>query len=384
MIKRIKSFTYNNLHFVLIGTLGALLIGPTGLPMGWMLGSTLAVALLSLYSLKKGWNASSHLHPIWKSTAQMILAIQVGNHLDASLLSHMISGRVLFIFIVFIFLILICTSGVAYLFSKLTRTSMITAWLATCPGGVSAVPILAKDMKGDPFLVSTLHVLRVLLVACSIPPLTALVATDSLSLVTPSLFSRVEPLYENHVYECLEFFHNHPLLWTLSLFLGGLVGYALFRFFRFPSALLIGSIVGAGLLQYLASSYVGLQLTAWLPNWMNLLMQIFIGITIGLTLKPDLFSSLRRTLPVGLLIVSMIIVISLGFSWMAHLFLAIPTRTAILSLAPGGLAVMVATAISLHANATFVASVQTVRLLFILLSLFGITTWAKIKQRSSF
>lgn len=380
MLHHLKFFTYNNVHFIVIGSIGGFLVGLTGLSMGWMLGSLLSVSLLNFYGQKNGSTTSIKLHPIWKGLAQMILAIQVGNHLDASMFQQLISGRVMVILIVFTVLILLSAFGMGVLFSKVMNTSLMTGLLAVCPGGVSTIPMLSKDLEGDSFLVTTIQVIRVSFVACSIPAITAAFQSNPFSL-SPSLLLRIEPLYESHIYELLEFCHGQPYLWTLSLFLGGLSGYLLFRFFKFPSALLIGSLLGAGFLQYLASAYLGQTLNAWIPNWFSILMQIFIGVNIGITFKPDLLLSWKKTLPASLIVVVALITVSLIFSCLAHFFLAIPFSTAILSLAPGSIAVMVACAIQTHANPAFVASIQTVRMFLILLSLFVVSIVIKPRRK---
>lgn len=359
-------------HPILIGVIGGFLVGLTKLPMGWMLGSLFFVAA---FQLQKSVGEESPLHPIWKQIGQVILAIQVGKELDASLISSLTAGWGAIL--ILIGLTLLLSIGVGLLFSKMTNTSIATGILGACPGGVSAVPVLSEQLKANPVVVSTVHVLRVMVVSSTIPVLSSLLSSRPAYSPGGPLQLRTEPLYETSFFEACEFLHAKPIIWTLILCLAALLGCSLFHLLRFPSAVLIGSLIGAGAIQYVVSSYSGLTLNACVPDWLSFCMETFIGTSLGASFKRSMLNNWRQTLLPAAFVNLSLLVICIGLAYLSHPFLSVSLDTAILALAPGGLAVMTATAMAIKANYAFVISVQTLRLLIILIMLSIMNKWVK-------
>ena len=71
--------------------------------------------------------------------------------------------------------------------------------------------------------------------------------------------------------------------------------------------------------------------------------------------------------PFTLLSVTGLLLLSLGIGWLLNLALWIPTVTAFLSTAPGGIAEMSLTAIQVQADVSTIVAFQLFRLFFILL-----------------
>jgi hypothetical protein len=188
---------------------------------------------------------------------------------------------------------------------------------------------------------------------------------------------RTEPLYETNFFEACEFLHAKPILWTLILCIAALLGCSLFHLLRFPSAVLIGSLIGAGTIQYMVSSYSGFTLNACVPDWLSFCMETFIGTSLGASFKRSMLTNWRQTLLPAAFVNLSLLVICIGLAYLSHPFLSVSLDTAILALAPGGLAVMTATAMAIKANYAFVISVQTLRLLVILIMLSFINKWVK-------
>jgi membrane AbrB-like protein len=374
MIRKMSLSRIQYSHPILIAIIGGFSVGLTGLPMGWMIGSLFFVAVVHL---QKDTGDDSALHPIWKQIAQVILAIQVGKQLDASIISSLTSGWVLILILVLIVVTLLLSIGVGVIFSKMTNTSMMTGILGACPGGVSAVPVLSEQMRANTVVVSTVHVLRVMFVSSTVPILSSLLSSKQAYSLGGPLQLKTEPLHETNLFEACEFLHAQPLLWTLILCTAACLGFSLFHLLKFPSAVLIGSLIGAGTIQYMASSYSGLTLNACVPNWLSFCMQIFIGASLGASFKRSMLNNWKQTLWPACFVNISLMIISIGLAYLSHQFLSVSFDTAILALAPGGLAVMTATAMALKANYSFVIAVQTLRLLFILIMLSLINKWVK-------
>jgi membrane AbrB-like protein len=110
--------------------------------------------------------------------------------------------------------------------------------------------------------------------------------------------------------------------------------------------------------------------------------QVFVGVSIGLGFKREDIAKNRRFFLFGLmhsvLLFLMVIVLAVGISYATDT----NVLTAILATAPGGIAEMSLTALTIGADPLLVTAFQLFRVLFVLtLFSFGVRTWVNRHRR---
>ena len=118
--------------------------------------------------------------------------------------------------------------------------------------------------------------------------------------------------------------------------------------------------------------------------WLNL-SQLMIGAHFGYTLKVDNRQLFKKMF--GAIFISNVLLIGFcyGITLVFRKFISIPENELFLSLAPGGVAEMSVTALSIHADVSIVASFHLFRILFILFIVSPLMKWILLKtgERSS-
>lgn len=161
-------------------------------------------------------------------------------------------------------------------------------------------------------------------------------------------------------------FEAPHIAWTALIVLGGFGVCKAMKALRFPAPWLLGSMTGAAVLQIAGASMTGLSTTAWWPHGFSVLSQICLGATIGSKISKDMFIGVRKTLIVALASsVGLIIAMILSAAVTAKAA-GISLTTAILAFAPGGIAEMATTSVTLHADSTFVVAVQVLRVVLVI------------------
>ncbi len=161
-------------------------------------------------------------------------------------------------------------------------------------------------------------------------------------------------------------FEAPHIAWTALIVLGGFGVCKAMKALRFPAPWLLGSMTGAAVLQIAGASMTGLSATAWWPHGFSVLSQICLGATIGSKISKEMFIGVRKTLIVALASsVGLIIAMILSAAVTAKAA-GISLTTAILAFAPGGIAEMATTSVTLHADSTFVVAVQVLRVVLVI------------------
>ncbi len=149
---------------------GGLLLWYLGVNAGALIGSMLAVAGLNV--LTKYASCPSFL----RVGVQTAAGAFIGQNLNKDgLQSLLLLGIPMLIMIV---LILTYTLLVSSLMSRFTRLDPITSLVASSPGGLQEMALIAEDLKGDPAQVIVLQMLRLMTVIAFFP--TILIAVASL------------------------------------------------------------------------------------------------------------------------------------------------------------------------------------------------------------
>lgn len=343
-----------NVLVLLIGSIGGFLCSLTGFSVGWMIGTMLILGYISLNcpSLIVQILPQRGILPHWKQVGQIILAIQIGEQMTFSVV-HVFQSSWFLISIMLLFSLLFSIL-LGLLLWRFSESNLLTSLYASTPGGVSNMPSVAQEVGANPVTVSLIQTMRIVLVV-SIIPLFASEWKDGSS-VSTTIMNTAGSI-------------SPSILWTGILTCAAMGGYSIGKWLHLPAPRLVGGIIGVAVIEFVGSTLMGTSPLPWLPSWVKILAQIFLGASIGLSVKREMFMGMRKVAFMGLVSSFSLVVIMLGCSSIVSYLIGIPLRTSILAFAPGGVAEMAVTAISLKADASFVVAVQTLRLITIFLVL---------------
>ncbi|WP_035323412.1 AbrB family transcriptional regulator [Peribacillus kribbensis] len=341
-----------NVPLLTITSLGGLLLYTTGISIAWLLGSLFTASIISLF-LKPGGKASrtnKGIHPYWRQIGQAILGIQLGQNLHFSSLNIFEDHFIL------ISLMLLMSIAVALLSGMMlwhfSKASMITCLFGTTPGGMSAMPAIAEEAGANALVVSLIQTIRILFVIGTVPFIAGKV-NNQLHINLPG---------SNHSY--LEFF---PLLWTFLLIIGSIIGVEMGKRLKLPAPWLVGSMIGASISQLFITYFYMNDASPFWPHIIVILAQVMIGASIGFQVKKEMFRGLGRIIYGGLATSFLMVTIMGSCSIWISKITQIPLVTCILAFAPGGIAEMASTSMALNADSTFVVTVQSLRLIAVLI-----------------
>nr|WP_238361083.1 AbrB family transcriptional regulator [Iningainema tapete] len=261
------------------------------------------------------------------------------------------------IFAVLTFFLLLCGSLIGYFYSRLSQTNILTAMLATVPGGVGPMSSIAADYNKNVTLVALVQSLRVTTVVLLIP---LLARTISGTQIIPQTFNLSNALLNLDL--------SHLGLLFFALLIGGL-GIYLATSLKIPASDFFGALVIGIAFNPLVSSLPFVDAINFSPPpLVNLIGQMLLGITIGeyWGKKPTLD---KKIIGYTFLSVAMTLVAGLIAATLAWELTSWDWLTCLLVTAPGGSAEMILVALALDHNVEIVTGGHLVRLIAINASL---------------
>jgi membrane AbrB-like protein len=241
---------------------------------------------------------------------------------------------------------------VAAVLMRLTRIDVISAALASIPGGPVEMAALASGHGADPGPVAFAQTLRIVLLVLIIPPL--LVALDG-SVQDPSrvLAGR-----------------DFDLLGAILLLALGTAGGVFFRSVRLSSPFFLGPLGFSAF----ASALV-LPVSA-VPYPVIAAAQVLLGVWLGAMLDRDLMSRARGFVPAVFVSTALLLVLCVAMALGISAATGISWQIMVLATAPGSVTEMALTAKILQENVALVTAFHVVRIFVIIPSaplIFAIT-----------
>ncbi|ELS00816.1 membrane protein AbrB duplication [Xenococcus sp. PCC 7305] len=260
------------------------------------------------------------------------------------------------LFIFLSFFMFLCGSGIGYFYSRISRTNLLNAMLATVPGGVATMSGIAAEYNRNVSLVAMVQTLRITSVILIIP----LIAGTSETLANQTIFSFQDYLIKSDpVYLCL------LILAIVAAWLGVLIAKKL----RIPAASFFGTLM-VGIVFNYAIAYIPLlpNLNFTPPQAVSVIGQILLGVTVGeaWSSRVDITGKnvTHAFISVGMTIVSGFVAAIIATSVTSWDWI-----TCILMTAPGGSTEMILVALALDHNPEIVTIAHSVRLMALNLSL---------------
>jgi uncharacterized protein len=336
----------SDLFLLLIGAGAGFLFSQTGISIGWMLGSMMLIGALSITKPKcfhvmlgNGFN------PFWKNAAQMLLAVQIGKQMTAQVWEIFAHSWLIMMGMLILSLILSILTGL--FLNCYSHVGVVTSLYATAPGGLNNMPSIAEEVGANPVVVTVVQVMRILIVVGLIP-----------------VFVRMEDR-GNAIHSSLglEGSSISFLWWTVTLLIAAQMGYLVMKKLKFPAARMVGGIIGVAVLQTLFTSIASTEITPWYPAYLKIILQIILGVSLGVSVKKEMFKGMKKIAFLGFLSSFALMILMVLFSTILSDISTLPYLTTVLAFAPGGVAEMTITAMTMNENVPFVASAQTLRII---------------------
>lgn len=325
------------------------------LPIGgisWIFGGIAAGALTIYTSSSAKWNIQPH--PIARKIGQALVGTTIGFSIANGNLEAVYSELPIFLFLTLF--IMITGVFIGWVFSKVSRTNIFTAMLATTPGGVGIMSSFAAEYNKNVSVVSLVQVIRVTSVVIIIPILARSVANSNGTSVS-SLMKNILPT------------DNLSLFLLIILLTCTFLVVKLAKEWQIPTPFFFGAlVVGTSFSYFLNTAPFLSEINFTPPYLVNLVGQSLLGISIGEAWgnnpKIKKITIFYALIPVSLTIVAGFI--AAGF---ATLLTPWDWLTCMLVTAPGGAAEMILVALSLNHNVEVVTAGHLIRLIALNVSL---------------
>lgn len=317
----------------------SILISLTHLPLAWLFGSLIGVLVFIRYFGKTFW------YPKWfGNSGVFLMGFQIGSSLTAVALVAMLQD--LWNIVIISFLVLFLSLSLSKLFMKLTNSTLETAILASVPGALSQMLIMAEENKNaDLMLVSLTQMSRIVLIVIIVPFIANFFSHEKIA-------STVEVV--PHLSETLT-----PLMILIPL--GGVLMYYFLDKIKFPAALMLGPVII--MIIWNLTTDITFTLDKGLINFAQILFGIRIGLQIStliqqLAKRLILFILMQNVL----LIAGTLLIVTIYQFFTTHSF-----NTLFLAAAPGGLAQIIVIALETGGDVSIISSYHIFRIFFIIL-----------------
>jgi len=320
--------------------------------LAWIFGGIAAGALaMYAFSFAK-WDIQPH--PIARKVGQALVGITIGFAIANGNIEGVYSELPTFIFLTLF--IMVTGVFIGWFFSKVSRTNIFTAMLATTPGGVGIMSSFAAEYNKDVSLVSLVQVIRITSVVIIIPILARALANSNGN----SVSNLVKNLFPGD---------NLGLILLIILLTMTFFVIELAKKWRITTPFFFGALIAGTSFSYFLNTVPFLPEINFTPPYIiNLIGQALLGISIGESWvnnpKIGKRTVIYALIPVGLTIVA-------GFIAAAFAMFLTPWDwlTCILVTAPGGSAEMILVSLSLNHNVEIVTAGHLIRLIALNLSL---------------
>src|SRR5690625_89607 len=339
------------LYTFLIAIAGGFLFSLLHIPVPWLLGPMVFIMLINnLTKYTLDWN--SRLRNIGLFIVGYTLGITMTNE-TIKVVFQQLPYMLLMTIVLMIFCFII-----ALTLAKISNIDYDSAFLASVPGGLSQVLVLAEETKGvNITIVTVTQVIRVMMVVSVMP-----------FLVLLPLFQNNEA--ETSVTTAVSTTTSHFSFVSLFVFLFVSIGVTyVFIKIKFPVAYLLGPMFATAILQifWTMGPEVPIQLTD--------LAQLLIGVHVGKMLQFSALPNKSKVLLFAITNGAILIFFAFLLSNVLSLLQPLDHATTLLSLAPGGADQMGVIAHAIHTDLSIVSSYQIFRLFLINFAVSPFIAW---------
>ncbi len=317
---------------------GGVTLGLLGLPAGWLSGAIMTAGAAALAG-----------RPLTVPTLlTRSIFVLIGISLGAVVTPETLTGMAhypLSIALLIVAMICVSVAGTAYLY-WVHRWHLLSAYLASSPGGMSQVLVIAAELGADLRGVAIVQTLRVVIIAVGLP------AGLSLAGLAGAAMRR----------------GNGPLTWAvggeLAILVAAATVAALVAYrIRFPGGLLFGALFAS------AALHGSGLIHAVVPPWVANVAMVTLGGVIGARFANTPLRLLANYLGAAFGAFALSVVIATAFGAVLIGWLALPVPEVVIAYAPGSVDAMMLLALALHLDPVYVGAHHVMRIMFVSLIL---------------
>lgn len=335
---------------------GGLIFQTIHTPIPWLLGPMAAVFIGARFTkIPFYWPSGV------RDTGLIIVGYSIGLSFTKAALFQIIA-KLPMMLLMTVTLIVFC-AGIAVVVSKLTGVDYPTVLTGSIPGGLSQMITFAEEMKGiDITTVTFLQVARLMMIIFFVP-----------FLIFGPFFHQDVIIQEAPILSGPTLHGTIPNLIVFAALCTGSAFIA--KKIKAPTPYLLGPILITAIL-----TIAGLRGPSLPPAILDL-SQFMIGGYIGLLLKPEKLEHKSRIISLALISGMMMILGSLGLSYLLVMYDQLTPSTGFLSVAPGGMDQMGIMAHEINADLSMVTGYQLFRLFFIYFAVPPFLRWFFIRRK---
>lgn len=364
-----------NTHYFLIGIeiIIALVTGLIFIAIGagggaWILGGIASGALV-FYFYRFLYNNQAEPNRNSRKVGQIIVGLTVGFSIKHNNILALYSQ--LHIFLLLTLFLLFSGVIIGYIYSRIEKTDLLTAMLATVPGNIGIMASIAADYGRNISLVSIVQLIRFTTIIIVVPIIASVSNSHDISKIIDSVTKSLFTFGLTN----LSLLFLLLFITVLTVKVGGKLKIPVASFF---CPIIVGIVCNSLLdsLPFLA------HIDFNLPPLFNLIGQVLLGITIGeyWGMKPKLG---KLTIAYTLVPVAMTFIAGLISAGIAMLLTPWDWLTCLLVTSPGGSPEMIFISLALHHNVEIVTAGHLVRLMAINISLPALVSFVYYLERSS-
>ncbi|WP_369046323.1 AbrB family transcriptional regulator [Sinomonas sp. P10A9] len=298
------------------------------------------------------------------TASQAGIGVLMGSYVSPAALQS-VGATALPMMAVTVLTIALCLAAGALL-ARWGRTGLAEGALSLVPGGSAAVVAAADDLGADSRLVAFSQYFRVALVAFTAPVVATAMHPDT----DGSTRAGGTPLWDDP-HQILHLSQGaHQLPGLLMLGAVCILGVRAGKRFSMPAPALLGPMVMTALFVFTGTAQ------GFAPDGvLRGLLFVLVGLEVGLRFTWASVRSIGRLFPHVLLWTVAVCLACGGLAWAFSAALGLPLVDAYLATTPGGINAVLATAASMDANLPAISTVQSTRLLIVMLVTPPIISW---------
>ena len=323
---------------VAIGTVGGVVAAALGVPLGYLLGSLLAVGVTAAMDWRPLGRAMTM--PMWlRMSFVPVIGVAIGGAFTPEVAREALGwGRSLLALLLFVPV----AHAVGYMIFRWGGLPRVDAYFSALPGGLIESVQLGEEAGADVRLLTVLQFLRLILTIIAVPLIFAGVTGHAVGSAAGVQMAGADVALS--------------LRDVLVLLVCGGLGVWLARMCRIPAAIITGPLILSALAHVMG----------WVegvpPGWLISLTQVVLGTGLGARFAGVSGGMLRRAGGLAVLNGAAVMALAFGFALALHALVGESVPAVFLAFAPGGLAEMSLIALSLNISAIYVTTHHVMRI----------------------